>query len=137
MEPYMMSVMSNVSLGMILSLPVLGVAMGAISTKMYTSQAERTIYSKETDMMLNEALRTSPINDDPRLLAYWVIFMEPYIMNTFRDFTEIGLAITFAGLGVGAAMTGSVMLYGTFRNIMERRKVERKIKYPTDDLPQY
>ena len=42
--------------------------------------------------------------------------MEPYMMNTFRDFTEIGLAVTVAGLGLAAGITGTVMFYQMFRD---------------------
>ena len=57
-----------------------------------------------------------------------MIFMEPYTMNTFRDFTEIGLGVTFAGLGIAAAFTGATIIYLAFRNYRQKENEESSYK---------
>ena len=70
MEPYIASVMSNVALASILSLPVLAGAFMISGYNDMRNTIRHSAYNRETDRMLNEALRTRPLSDDARLQVY-------------------------------------------------------------------
>ena len=70
MDPYNAQVMSNVALASIISFPVFGIATLVFSEYVDRRDDRKRSYSRETDRMLNEALRTRPLSDDPRFQVY-------------------------------------------------------------------